>query len=146
MITIRPVQPTDTPLLLPLLVAMGFVDNPNAAEARIIRSTEDKNHFLPVALFNNQIIGYAWVQDYGAHLRSGEHTARLHDLFVLPQYRKRGIARSLMEAIVDWAQNQPIKWLQWQASASAVPFYERLGYTGERCPDPEHPFFEIEFE
>ena len=48
-------------------------------------------------------------------------------------------------AIKTWAERKGVRYLEWQASLSAVPFYERLGYTGDPCPQPDYPFFEIEF-
>ena len=51
----------------------------------------------------------------------------------------------MFNGVLNWARKERVNWLQWQASESAVKFYEKLGYSGDPCPDPEHPFFEIEF-
>ncbi|HEY8744951.1 MAG TPA: GNAT family N-acetyltransferase [Chloroflexota bacterium] len=48
-----------------------------------------------------------------------------------------------MAAVRQWATDQQATWLEWQANTAALPFYERLGFTGDPCSDPEHPFFEI---
>jgi hypothetical protein len=84
-----------------------------------------EDHYIPVAILNNKVLGYVWVQDYGPHIRLGHRKARLNDL---------------------WCEKRNVKWLEWQSSESALAFYEKLGFKGERCPDPEHPFFEIEYE
>jgi GNAT superfamily N-acetyltransferase len=78
-------------------------------------------------------------------LRLGEATARLNDLFVLPEYRKQGIAKELLESFIAWAKTNNVKYLQWQANKTSTAFYEPLGYVSIPDPDPEHPFFEIEF-
>jgi GNAT superfamily N-acetyltransferase len=92
------------------------------------------------------LIGYAWAQSYGPHLRSSDTTARLNDLFVLAEYRHQGIAKELLESVMDWAKTSGVKYLQWQANKTSVSFYEHLGHKAIPDPDPEHPFFEIEFE
>jgi hypothetical protein len=39
-----------------------------------------------------------------------------------------------------------VRYLQWQAHESrAAPFYQRLGYQGAPCPQPDYPEFEIDF-
>jgi GNAT superfamily N-acetyltransferase len=78
-------------------------------------------------------------------LRTGARTARLHDLFVTPDHRRRGIGSALFLAVKTWAERRGVRYLEWQASRAALPFYERLGYTGDPCPQPDYPFFEIEF-
>jgi hypothetical protein len=38
-----------------------------------------------------------------------------------------------------------VRYIEWQASSSAIGFYERLGHEPDRVGDfAEHPFFEIE--
>jgi GNAT superfamily N-acetyltransferase len=70
----------------------------------------------------------------------------LHDLYVAPEWRRRGIGRTLFAAVRRWAEDRSIRWLQWQASTAALPFYEQLGYRGDTESDlREHPFFEIAF-
>jgi GNAT superfamily N-acetyltransferase len=99
------------------------------------------DHYIPVA-----IVQYAWVHDYGPHIRVGHRKASLNDLYVLEQCQRQGVGKHLFIAVKQWCKTRNVKWLEWQSNESAVPFYEKLGYKGERCPDPDHPEFEIEFE
>lgn len=103
------------------------------------------DHCIAVAHIDAELVGYAWVQDYGPHLRSGHSTARLHDLFVVEARRLHGVGSSLFAAAREWSRLRGVRWLEWQSSPSAVAFYERLGLHGDPCPQPDHPFFEIEF-
>lgn len=112
---------------------------------RVSQLIEANDHHIAIALFHSKLVGYAWVQDYGPHLRTGFKTARFHDLIVDENMRMKGIGRKLFESIRDWSQARGVRWLQWQASPKAVVFYERLGLKGDLCPQPEYPFFEIEF-
>lgn len=60
-------------------------------------------------------------------------------------HRRRGVGRALFIAVKDWANEHGVRWLEWQASAEALDFYQRLGLQGDPCPDPGHPYFEIDF-
>jgi GNAT superfamily N-acetyltransferase len=93
-----------------------------------------------------ELIGYAVVQDYGTHLRAGRrHHGRLHDLYVAPDRRRGGVGRALMDGVVEWASTR-VRHLEWQGHHEpAAPFYEKLGYRGEPCPQPDYPTFEIDF-
>lgn len=145
-ITIRPAEPCDWPSLWPLLRAMGGADSEAAARERLRQFSEQSDHYVPVAIAAGEVVGYAWVQDYGPHLRGGVRTARLHDLYVAPAWRRRGFGRRLFEAARAWGAGHSVRWLQWRASVAAVPFYERLGLAGDTKSDLEqHPFYEIEF-
>lgn len=104
------------------------------------------DHYIPVAIMDGLVAGYAWVHDYGPHIRVGHRTARLNDLFVSINHRRQGVGKELFLSVKSWCARRNVKWLQWQSSEKAIAFYEKLGYKGERCPDPDHPFFEIEFE
>ncbi len=142
---IRPAVYADRDKILPLLHGMGGIDTDDKAKTRFAQLIERSDHYLPVAIYNGELVGYAWVQDYGPHLRSGNRTARLHDLFVHPDYRKLSVGTALFVAIRTWAEQAGIRYLEWQARQTALGFYERLGYRGDPCPQPDYPFFEIEF-
>ena len=142
---VRHATSEDWDVVWSLLQGMGKVGPMEAARQRFERIVRSPDHYLPVAVSPDGIVGYAWAQDYGAHLRTGDRTARLHDLFVRPDHRGRGIGAAIFQAAREWARQEGVRYLEWQASLSAVPFYERLGYSGDPCPQPEHPFFEIDF-
>jgi len=142
---IRQVEPEDIGHLWPI-IEDNSDHNREAFITRVMEKRMLDGHFIPVALWNGAVAGYAWVHDYGPHIRVGHRTARMNDLFVHPDYRRRGIGRELVMAAAGWCEDRGVRWLQWQASAKAVSFYERLGYKGDPCPDPDHPFFEIRFE
>jgi GNAT superfamily N-acetyltransferase len=144
-VLIRPLASVDIPALWPLLQAMVKTDSEAGVAKRLEALISLDSHYLPIATIADSPVGYAWAQDYGLHLRSGLSTVRLHDLYVAPPHRRLGAGARLFEAVWQWTEQRGAKWLQWQASQDALPFYTSLGLPGDPCPDPGHPFFEIEF-
>ncbi len=59
-------------------------------------------------------------------------TIYLHDLFVIPESRRRGIARELMDQFLEWAsQRHPwlaIRLITAARNDSARAFFQRLGF------------------
>lgn len=143
---VRQASRADWPTVRPLLSEVGSVADAGI-EGRFVERVSDPESLVLVALQGEALVGYAWVQSFGPHLRSGDIVARLHDLAVIPSHRRRGVGREIFEAVADWCRREGIRWLQWQASASAVGFYSRLGLAGDTKSDlEEHPFYELEFE
>lgn len=133
-VEIRSLTEADWPQLWSFLVAMGTI-------------LEDPRWLLiGAASLDTILLGYAAGQDHGPHLRSGDvhRTARLHNLFVTPAARRPGVGRALMAQVALWAAGCA-RYLEWQAHGTRAPFYERLGYRGEPCPQPDYPTFEIDF-
>jgi GNAT superfamily N-acetyltransferase len=143
-LVIREVQEQDIPLLWNFLKARSDAEEALFSE-RMIQMLRTNDHHIAIALLDSEVVGYAWVQDYGPHLRTGYRTARFHDLIVAENWRRNGIGRRLFESVKAWSRHRGVRWLQWQASPQAVGFYERLGLKGDPCPQPDYPFFEIEF-
>jgi len=144
---VRPARGNDWTELWPLLVGMGVREEEQPTRERFLRLAEDPSWLIAVAAVGDHLLGYAVAQDYGDHLRGGKEgrVARLHDLYVQPNARNAGVGRLLMDTVVSWASGR-VRHLQWQAhETQAAPFYERLGYRGLPCPQPDYPEFEITF-
>ncbi|MDQ1643895.1 MAG: hypothetical protein QOJ50_79 [Cryptosporangiaceae bacterium] len=56
------------------------------------------------------------------------HTVELEDLFVDPQYMRRGVARRLVEDIVDLARAADAGGIEVTANPHAMAFYESVGF------------------
>ncbi|QED47180.1 GNAT family N-acetyltransferase [Cytobacillus dafuensis] len=127
-----------------LLFSMGKTDSEHNTKQRFLNMLDNPQHYIPVAIIEKRIVGYGWLQDYGFHLRMGKKTSRMNDLFVLPEYRKIGIASNIFKAIQEWAIENETSWLQWNSSPNAVQFYQKLGLS-PLIEEDDYPFFEIEF-
>lgn len=146
-VTTRDAREEDWSALWLLLQGMGVSDNEAVVKARFESMTRRNDWLIVLGELDGAAVGYAAVQDYGEHLRGGRrgHVGRLHDIFVTSDARQRGVGTALMAAVVNWAE-QRVGYLQWQAhETQAAPFYERLGYRGDSCPQPDYPEFEIAF-
>lgn len=143
-LVIRHAEPNDISGMWPIIEHHSD-NNKDLFIDRVMQKRLLVDHYIPVALADNKVLGYAWVHDYVPHIRAGFRTARLNDLFVKEGHRREEIGRQLFLAVRGWCESRNIKWLQWQSSQEAIPFYESLGLKGDPCPDPGHPFFEIEF-
>jgi GNAT superfamily N-acetyltransferase len=51
------------------------------------------------------------------------------NVYVQPEYRRNGLARRLMVAILDWLREQGIERVALHASIMGRPLYESLGFT-----------------
>jgi len=70
----------------------------------------------------------------------GETRAYLLNVFVEEEYRRRGLARALLETCVAEARRRSIRVVSLHASAEGRPLYEHLGFrpTNEMlCVNPE---------
>lgn len=147
-INLRPVKPSDFQALKPMLDDMGFIDNDNLLADRFPLFCSDQQFGFFLAEHNDQVLGYAFAQDFGTDLRSGNNhrTAKLHDLYVLPKFRRRGVASKLIETIKVWAKERPLRYVFWYANQrEASPIYQKMGYQPEGSGQEGYDYFEIDF-
>ena len=143
-VQVRPARESDFEVLVPLL--KGFATTREIGlQERFLSLLENSNMGFFVAMLEEKILGYALAQGYGARLRSGEESVRLHDLMVATDSRKSGVGTALFFEVQNWTKARSARYLEWQSSSQGLGFYERLGFKGEPCPQPEYPFFELDF-
>lgn len=61
----------------------------------------------------------------------GAHRAYVYAMYVLPQYRRQGVGRALMEAVIARARELGLSWISLQvnqANEEAVRLYESCGF------------------
>ncbi|GGR25253.1 GNAT family N-acetyltransferase [Deinococcus ruber] len=147
-LSVRPLLPDDFEQARPMLLDMGFVENEAALEARFAEFCTRPDWGLLGAFEAERLLGYAVLQDYGTHLRSGSshRTAKLHDLYTAPQARRRGVGRELMQEAEAWARARNLRYLFWYANLrEATPAYVGMGYTAGEEIQEGYRFFEIDF-
>jgi ribosomal protein S18 acetylase RimI-like enzyme len=80
----------------------------------------------------------------GGYFSDDQHRPYLISMWVEPAYRRRGLGRQLVEAIIEWARSRGSSELVLEVTTnneSAVRFYEQLGFirTGKIVPYPNDP-------
>ena len=69
-------------------------------------------------------------------MRKDLKTVCLDDIYVLPNYRRRGIAAKLFATVEAWAKEQGAIRLElhtWDFNKGAIAMYEAMGMTPQRC-------------
>jgi GNAT superfamily N-acetyltransferase len=74
-----------------------------------------------VAVIDNHIVGFATT-------RTVLDAIELDDLFVDPDWMKRGVARALLQDVVAIAQTRGVRRLEVTANQHALGFYEKTGF------------------
>jgi ribosomal protein S18 acetylase RimI-like enzyme len=106
--------------------------NPRAFSATIVR----RDAFGPrrafrvlVADTGGRVVGYAsFVVGYNTDVAARE--LWMHDLFVLPRWRGRGVGHALVVAVAREAARRGLACLEWgvrESNRRAIRFYRRLG-------------------
>ncbi|MBG1231183.1 GNAT family N-acetyltransferase [Aestuariivirga litoralis] len=85
-----------------------------------------------IAMVDGQPAGAAiWHRSFSTN--RGAEIAYLEDLTVLPDFRKRGVGKALMQAVARAVSERGIPAIWWQAEGwneNALKFYEGLGAEG----------------
>jgi ribosomal protein S18 acetylase RimI-like enzyme len=84
-----------------------------------LKSSFEKSYSTCIAYINKRIIGTARV------LSDGICNAYVVDVWTLSAYRRQGIARTMMQLLLDELQGQHV----YLFTDDAVDFYKKLGFT-----------------
>jgi GNAT superfamily N-acetyltransferase len=134
-ITIRPARADDAPLVLEMLRATA-VEQGNEHELCVDLAAVREDGFGSAPRFQTLIAESAgrpaglavYFFNYSTWIsRNGLY---LEDLYVQPEFRRKGVATALMARLQTIAQEHEcgrIQWLVLRHNAAAVKLYERLG-------------------
>jgi GNAT superfamily N-acetyltransferase len=140
-ITIRPATPSDIPEILRqrrrMYEDMNYTD-PHALDAMSRLSSDYLYQAIPECSFR------AWLAVHDQHPIAGgailitSWPAHPYDLeccratilnvYTDPEYRRRGIARLLMETMIDWCKRKNLARVNLHASHAGRHLYESLGF------------------
>lgn len=93
--------------------------------------------YLPyVAVLDETIVGYAAATiEHQAHLFEIETVANLGELWVLPEYRRRGIGRALIEELLHGIDDYGISWVcvHLPCDKALQAFFAPFGFQMRTC-------------
>jgi len=125
MINYREMNALDIPVLVGIEKAI-YPESPwSAAQFREELSGVPRTRKYIVAMEESSIIGYAGIALAG-------DVADIHTLTVLPPYRRRGIASSMLDQLEKWASSKKVSALMLEmreGNLEAEPLYEKHGYS-----------------
>jgi GNAT superfamily N-acetyltransferase len=107
--TIRPATPSDIPEIL--------------RQRR--RMYEDMDHIDPAALDAMSRLSFDYLHQA---IPEGSFRATILNVYTDPEYRRRGIARLLMETMIDWCKRKGLARVNLHASDAGRHLYESLGF------------------
>jgi ribosomal protein S18 acetylase RimI-like enzyme len=79
-----------------------------------------------------QVVGYVLglVVDLVPEMFAQEPGGFLADIFVAPDYRRQGVGRSLVDALIEWFRDEGLHYFEWHVAArnpEAVAFWRAMG-------------------
>lgn len=77
------------------------------------------------------MVAVTLVDDYHGFVR-GRLSARVNSVYVVPELRRRGVARALMMAAIDWLRACGCTVVRLHSSVEAMEFYRSMGFTPRR--------------
>lgn len=133
---VRDALPGDASDLLRLWCEVGIPGLPLASEddatAAIDRIAESASERLLVADFDDRVVGAIHVAHRPVTPLHTERASRTSFLVVLPEFRRRGIARLLLDAAVTWAEEEQVLYMTASAAAASRDtnrFLARMGFS-----------------
>ena len=139
MLTLRPAQATDVPLILALIRELADYE-------KLLHAVDATEEALQAALFaevprvfcdiaewddgaQRRPAGFAlWFYNFSTF--RGRHGIYLEDLFVRPEYRGRGIGKALLVQLAERCVREGLSRLEWSVldwNEPALRFYRSLG-------------------
>ena len=108
------------------------VDGAQRYAQRIRSSLDDSLTNVFVAEYDAQIVGYVlcMIVDWLPEMFEFEMGGMLADIYVLPEFRARGIGQALVNVARDWFAGRGIRQFEWYvatANRSGVAFWRAMG-------------------
>ncbi|HZZ42290.1 MAG TPA: GNAT family N-acetyltransferase [Tepidisphaeraceae bacterium] len=136
-LSILPAVPADLPHILRFIRGLAEYEKLAHAcvanEERLTQTLFGPHPYAHVliARLNNQPVGFAlYFYNYSTFL--AQPGLYLEDLFVLPEFRKQGVGRSLFTRLAQIARDQHCGRFEWSVldwNQPAIDFYKRIGAT-----------------
>lgn len=132
MLDIRKAEPSDFEEIYSLIIEFArFIKTPEKVIITPSQMMKDKDYFnCFIVLDKNKIVGFATY--FIAYYSWTGKTVYLDDLYVLEQYRGRGVGNKLLDKIIETAKLENCKKVRWQVSnwnEKAIEFYKMRGAT-----------------
>jgi len=135
MLNIRKATPRDIPLILEFIRELAeyerMLEQAVATPEDLRRDgfSSDPKFYVEIAEWNREPAGFAlWFYNYSTF--QGKPGIYLEDLYVRPQFRKKGIGKALLVHLARLAVEQGCGRYQWKVldwNTSSIEFYESLG-------------------
>lgn len=130
MATIRKATEEDFELILNLIKEFSvFINTPEKVSITLEQMIQDKNYFqCMVAVDEGKIVGFATY--FFAYYSWIGKSIYLDDLYVIEEFRGKGIGADLFDAIITIARDESCKKVRWQVSnwnSKAIAFYKSRG-------------------
>lgn len=119
-------------LLVRFFAEEGFAGDEPTIAARFEAMLREPHHWVAIALDQDLPVGIATVTT-NLYVEWGR-MAELADLYVLPEHRRRGVARALIDAAVSWSHDHGCSGVavimtpEGEAAHGLSRFYEALGF------------------
>lgn len=103
-------------------------------KGEFLNMLEDKKSLLLVATINDQIVGFSYAfieKETGNNVTYGYHRVYIGDLYVLPNYHRRGVGSQLIQEVEKWAKDRKLSDLAvlvYNFNKNAADFYKKQGY------------------
>jgi GNAT superfamily N-acetyltransferase len=135
MLKIRNATPQDIPLILEFIRELAeyerLLDEAVATPEDLLRDgfSREPKFFVEIAEWSGEPAGFAlWFYNYSTF--QGKPGIYLEDLYVRPQFRKKGIGKALLVHLARVAVEQGCGRYQWQVldwNTPSIEFYESFG-------------------
>jgi ribosomal protein S18 acetylase RimI-like enzyme len=131
---LRPLNPTHDLKGVVALLRIAFPDELDRPEAAWLRDVETLGTLKPLIWVANQLnmalggifYGFVWIED-GRVVgnvtisRVSPQNWLISNVAVHPDYRRRGIARELMDASIDWIRGRNAQWVTLEVRRENMP-------------------------
>jgi GNAT superfamily N-acetyltransferase len=135
LISVRPANPTDAPLVLDLIRELAEYEK-LLSEVRATLADVERVLFRPapraycdIAELAGEPVGFAlWF--YNVSTFEGRHGIYLEDLYVRPDHRGQGAGLALLKGLAARCRDEGLARLEWAVldwNAPSIAFYDRLG-------------------
>ena len=103
----------------------------NASRQYFQSALQDGSYFGLMGEIDNKIVaggGVVIAQWPGSPLNFNPHRAWILNLYVEPEYRRRGLARAITEALISWCKENGFQSVALHASEYGRSLYKKLGF------------------